>query len=1293
MRFILIGLLLTSTCFGFEVEIISETENELILEIDLGDPDPQPRDIEGMTLNLPWWGEAEFNLDDQTGRLEPFFVIPVIVQPNGNLPELTLLEQRRAGDDLPPLPAIPLDLRERISVDADLPGSSIIALRKTGQMRSYHLAELFIMPGRQPDNYPEFLRIRLSFPGIVSSVDRTSSDHQFPVPGINKLQARYWTESRQRLLARSSSYEQGTWYKIRVSEHTVFRINAASFPGGLPSSDPRFWKVYAPVHEGRSLPLDIDLTAPTPEGLKEISTKGDGLGDGSFDIGDEMIFFARGARGHFHDSHYINPYTVESVYWLLVPDANDNEGLQVSEINSTGVSADTSISYYSAAFYHQNDLINILHTGPLWLGEQFNGPSDDMNLFFNCDYLANQGTVTLTGSFLGNLEQGSIQHTIDIGLNNVDLNVTQTDSQGRPYNGNGRHINILAITSPGILDDGGNLLTVNYTGSDANTTLYLDSLVLRYPRQFAPHEELVHATMELEHSTHQIVFEDLEDTYHFWDITDPAEIQEWNISGGTFNTQRNGTRHLLGFDDDQILDVILETAHDMGDPMLRRSDLQADYIIVAPERFLDQAERLKEIRSELIREEDRLSVIIAPLQTVYDEFSGGMADPAAIKYLLHHAYYNWQGPQLRYVLFLGDTDYDYRNITGQSSNMLPIWQKAGYSDISSYATDDWYVYLSGNDTYPDLAIGRLPAASESELVTMVDKIEDYLLEPEPGVWRNTVTLVGDDPWRPHNNEPEHIQQCEGFVNVLPKSLLFNKIYLTEYAEVQDPNSPYVKKPGAKDDLLRKIYNGTLLIHFMGHGSPRVWAQEEVFVHTDLPRVNTGAKLPFWIAATCDWAKFDDVSARCTPEELLLMQDNGAVGVISATRKSFSITNYNLFLRFYENLFPYADKSTTIPVGDALMIAKTLNYTVTSNDEKYVILCDPALKLATPRRGGTITSINPPVLSALGNVDYAGASDTLLGTDARAVVTGYDTPTNVSVEYAWPSGGDPRLLYYRLPGRRIFRGQISVEAQSYAGRFTVPRDIRYDGIGGIVNVQYWDGTGIDGVAYVDTLVFSGSDSSISDTEGPEILFTMFNTPLLNGDQISANEELVIELNDPQGINLTGQSGHGISLAIDGDWSNALDITELFEYDLDRSDQGRLATILTQISPGEHDISVRAWDNYNNPNTAEIRLDFFAVGDFKVFYVYNYPNPMQSETDFTFMLSHWAEVSIDIHTLSGRKIRTLESGLLDQGFNAVHWDGRDNFGNELANGVYIYIIHAENNTIDREETVLEKLVLAR
>ena len=70
--------------------------------------------------------------------------------------------------------------------------------------------------------------------------------------------------------------------------------------------------------------------------------------------------------------------------------------------------------------------------------------------------------------------------------------------------------------------------------------------------------------------------------------------------------------------------------------------------------------------------------------------------------------------------------------------------------------------------------------------------------------------------------------------------------------------------------------------------------------------------------------------------------------------------------------------------------------------------------------------------------------------------------------------------------------------------------------------------------------------------------------------------------------------------------------------------------------------------------------------------NYPNPFKDGTAFTFQLSSDAvtDVTVHIFTVTGREIRTLSAIKLHAGLNWIAWDGRDDAGNDVSNGTYLY-----------------------
>ncbi|MCF6238880.1 MAG: C25 family cysteine peptidase, partial [Candidatus Marinimicrobia bacterium] len=906
-----------------------------------------------------------------------------------------------------------------------------------------------------------------------------------------------------------SQFPTGQWYRIPINSMGIHRISVGSFAGSVPDSDPASWQVYAPFFEGRSLPFGLSNTEPTPDNLKPVSIGGSGLTDGVFSGDDEIIFFAQALNGDFKGENFTHLFGRQRYYWLSVPEDNSFTANHVSPLASSPLNPAETVLNYEKRLYHESDLYNQLHSGQTWVGEKLTGSSDQFTLTFSEDYLDLNGSdeLKLNALMILDYDVGGYRDSIHVELNGFPFNVTQnTSTWYKKIALNG--------TSGGMMQDGNNTLILNYTSIANNSVVYLDSLRLAYHRLLAPADNYLFGTVTLPGLVNRLIFQDLPADFHLWDITNPSTITEWQIENDQFTLAETGKRELIGFTTDQVTNILLSESIDQGDPPLRRLGQQADYLIITPEIFMDQAERIKDLREQQVAESERLSVEIILIEDIYDQFSAGTTDPAAIKHFLHYVYFFWDQPQLHYVLFLGDTDYDYRNITGQSKMIIPTYQKDGFTDISSYPTDDKYTYIASGtwDALPDLAIGRLPAQTHDQLEIMVDKIISYELTPEPGIWRNTITLVADDPMRPNSNEPIHINDTERLARIFPLSIHVDKVYLTEYAEVQDPNSPYIKKPKARDDFIRKLYNGTLLVNYLGHGSPNVWAQEEVFTVSDLGLVKTGMRLPFWIAGTCDWAKYDDINSSCVPEELMLMQSNGAVGILSTTRKTYASPNSALLSVFFNYLFPENDAGRSIAVGDAIMLAKNIAETSDVNNEKYILFSDPALKLASPVRKGQIETLNPSVLQAMGRVSYSGVTDTSLGVDARAAVTVYDTPNPVTRSYLTGSSGYVAQISYVLPGKRIFRGLISVNDQDFSGEFVLPKDIKYSGEGGILRVQYWDNSGLDGSIFLDTLKFQGTDSTALDDNGPEILFISDNLALLNGDHFSANDALEIFLEE-------------------------------------------------------------------------------------------------------------------------------------------------------------------------------------
>ncbi|MFQ6618573.1 MAG: C25 family cysteine peptidase, partial [Fidelibacterota bacterium] len=478
-----------------------------------------------------------------------------------------------------------------------------------------------------------------------------------------------------------------------------------------------------------------------------------------------------------------------------------------------------------------------------------------------------------------------------------------------------------------------------------------------------------------------------------------------------------------------------------------------------------------------------------------------------------------------------------------------------------------------------------------------------------------------------------------------------------------------------------------------HGSSTVWTQERVLtLERDINLIDTGMKLPLWIAATCDWGRFDDLSTQGMAEHLMVKEENGAIAIISATRGVYGKPNVKFNRRIFNNLFKtttYSMKSQRI--GLALMTSKTLS----RNDQKFILLGDPTLRLKNPWYASKFTSISPEIFKALSHVNFEGKIVDTTGKGWKnfsgiANIMAFDSERRVT-----RTEGTASLSYW-LPGSRIFTGPVEVKDSTFSGGFIIPRDILYQGNRGKMISYFWnENLGVDGVGYKGSIIFEGTATGIVDEKGPVIEIGFKGQQFRSGDMVRDGSILLVYLEDESGINITGEVGHNISLIIDEDTRNRIDLTEFFVYELGSYQSGYAEYEMPSLSPGIHTLELKAWDNYNNFSVKNVELTVISSEKLSIERVYNFPNPTRGETYFTFYLSKPAdEVVIRIYTVAGRLIKVIKD--FDNymvGFNRIPWDGRDEDGDIPANGVYLYTLTVKSSDGNEKAEVIGKLAIAR
>jgi flagellar hook assembly protein FlgD len=136
-------------------------------------------------------------------------------------------------------------------------------------------------------------------------------------------------------------------------------------------------------------------------------------------------------------------------------------------------------------------------------------------------------------------------------------------------------------------------------------------------------------------------------------------------------------------------------------------------------------------------------------------------------------------------------------------------------------------------------------------------------------------------------------------------------------------------------------------------------------------------------------------------------------------------------------------------------------------------------------------------------------------------------------------------------------------------------------------------------------------------------------------------------------------------------------------------------LGPLATGRNTVRVRAWDSYNNSAQTETYFEVASSSQLTIADLFNFPNPFKNETSFTFRHNQTGTVhaKVKVYTLAGRAVRTIETTSDGGSFVRIPWDGRDEDGDPMANGVYLYkvIVRTEDGRFTSE--ALGKLSIVR
>jgi hypothetical protein len=413
------------------------------------------------------------------------------------------------------------------------------------------------------------------------------------------------------------------------------------------------------------------------------------------------------------------------------------------------------------------------------------------------------------------------------------------------------------------------------------------------------------------------------------DVSDPVMPQlftNWSITGGpasfvlNFRSVSTIPRRYCVSTDARIGAV--SGLHRYFFRNLATTNNQADYLMVTPYDLRRPAYDLLKHRQT-----NGLAVKAIPLDDLYNEFSYGIVDAAAIKQFIGYAYYQWKKPAPRFVCLVGEGTPDPRNGLGLNSVLtLPVHY--GPSSFNWCAQDNWYACVDGSDWLADLSIGRIPVSTTTEFARVVAKTRSF----ETNVPPLDALLVAD---RTDTNPPPLNFKTTSDTIIWPPLDLAGYFDppLTAYYD-DDPVAQNIRFW-----ISSGINAGVHLVTYFGHGSADLWSDKNFWNTNDIPGL-TNSRYPIVAIFSCENGAYDDLSKKCLAE-VFVKDTHGAVACVAPTVLSVQEYAEKIAAGF---MGEFTNKTTRL--GDS-MNAGLLNLWHW-NDTAYELMCyeifgDPALE--------------------------------------------------------------------------------------------------------------------------------------------------------------------------------------------------------------------------------------------------------------------------------------------------------------------------------------------------------------
>ena len=959
-----------------ELKILERKAGELVVQVNF--PAVQPRSSAfGTILSM---GDLP-RIPDSRGRLLPAYrlLIPgqakdlsvqvletdTAILPLDQTPGTFSGDQRISASGQ--LDSMPSDRNHNFNVSASADWASIYDL---GRYRGALLSVLQIQPVRWNERtheatYLRSITLRLQHPTDPQPGQRrtTLSASLRTLTGSLPLPAFAGTLP---LPPPASTSTAQTRLKIYVSEDGLYHINAgdlASWGVNLSGVDPRTIRL---ENRGEEQPIYVF-----------------GEADGRFDEGDYIEFWGEKLIGTYIDQNpeiYGDLYTDVNVYWLSWGESLGarliEESGEVVEVDELKMFRATSYPYFTH-FEENNYYDRLSQVSPDSLKEHWyydNGvkASQTRNYLVHLPYPDTDAltktrvrTALMGQTYPDDYGQGGYHHAY-VSLNDQNSPALEAGSSGASWWVGQTGVILDAQGDEGIspsnLVHGTNQFSIFVpvdTDAGEYDTILLNWFEITYPRlykadgdmiRFTPPDAAVDTLVDFKiegFSSSQIDLFKLGQSKIINAEITPYQTQNQTRYKIHFQDRPYGDREYIALTPAAKLAPDSASAVENADLLSRLSAGGAIKLLVIASPVFENVQALNDLISRRNATLGRTELVF--INEVFDDFSYGIYSPQAIKDLLLAL-----PTPPEFLLLVGDGSYDTRDKYGLGGNLIP----APYVQTKAYgavASDYWYSLLD-DDIIPDLAVGRISARTEDELIGYLQKLEEYETDPQPGNWRSKHLFVSGEGGVAGIS---FLSMSQDVISRLEDDILVERL-------ATDPiTSPFY---GGTIDLIDLFDDGVLVVDYNGHGAGAVWSDNSLFRLENLPQLSNQGKYPFITNFTCFIGAFDTPEqGLILGEEFIFEPEKGAIGVLASTGLGWFINGGWL----QEELVGLLYDDPELCLGELINLAKISYYayygqggSVESFDTMYLmnLLGDPSVKLAFASLPDDLPDVTPEFAS-------------------------------------------------------------------------------------------------------------------------------------------------------------------------------------------------------------------------------------------------------------------------------------------------------------------------------------------